>query len=99
LVTPDLNNNKKISWLNSPKKIFCLVRLEVLTLAVMNSSIFWDIRPCCSFKVNRCFGGTSHRHLHGRRISQATYLPNAGFLFGLFFVPEDEGDMFPRNVG
>jgi hypothetical protein len=24
---------------------------------------------------------------------------SSGFLFGLFFDPEDEGDMFFRNVG
>jgi hypothetical protein len=29
----------------------------------------------------------------------ACYLFHAGFLLGLFFGPEDEGDMFLRNVG
>jgi hypothetical protein len=62
----------------------------------MKSSIFWDIKPCCSFKVHRCFGGTCHRHLQGRRISQATYLPHSGFLFSLFFDPLNGGDMFPE---
>jgi hypothetical protein len=28
----------------------------------------------------------------------STALFNAGFLFGLFFNPEEEGDMFLRNV-
>jgi hypothetical protein len=30
--------------------------------------------------------------------SSAFYLLHAGFLFGVFFGPEDEGDMFLRNV-
>jgi hypothetical protein len=29
----------------------------------------------------------------------ALYLLQAGFLLGLFFDPEDGGDMFFRNVG
>jgi hypothetical protein len=35
----------------------------------------------------------------GRVLFSACYLLHAGFLFGLFFDPEDEGDMFLRNVG
>jgi hypothetical protein len=31
--------------------------------------------------------------------SSACYLPHASLLFGLFFDPEDGGDMFLRNVG
>jgi hypothetical protein len=37
----------------------------------------------------------------GQRIRQAElgcYLLHAGFLLGLFFDPEDGGDMFLRNV-
>jgi hypothetical protein len=32
-------------------------------------------------------------------ISFACYLLHVGFLLGLFFYTEDEGNMFPRNVG
>jgi hypothetical protein len=52
----------------------------------MKSIIFWDITPCSLLKVNRRFGGTC-------RCFQA------GFLLGLFFDPEEEGDMFRRNLG
>jgi hypothetical protein len=47
------------------------VGFEVLTAADMKLSIFWDITPCSSLKVNRCFGGTYRFHLQGRRIIQA----------------------------
>jgi hypothetical protein len=32
-------------------------------------------------------------------LRSASYLLHAGFLLGLFFYPEDGGDMFLRNVG
>jgi hypothetical protein len=47
------------------------VGFEVLTAVVMKSTIFWDITPCISMKVNRRFGGTYRLHLQGRRISKA----------------------------
>jgi hypothetical protein len=31
--------------------------------------------------------------------NQASHMFHAGFLFALFFDPEDRGDMFFRNVG
>jgi hypothetical protein len=71
----------------------------------MKSTIFWDITPCSPLKVKLRFGGTYRLHLHGRRISQArnqALLANSfhgGFFLGSFFDPEDEGDMFLRNVG
>jgi hypothetical protein len=37
----------------------------------MKISIFWDITPCSSLKVNRCFGGTYCLYLQGRKISRA----------------------------
>jgi hypothetical protein len=39
----------------------------------MNVAIFWDIAPCSRY-VNRCFGGTYHLHLQGRKIGRATNL-------------------------
>jgi hypothetical protein len=46
------------------------IGFEVLTAVVMKSSVFWDITPCSSLKVNRCFGGTCRLHLQDRIISQ-----------------------------
>jgi hypothetical protein len=34
------------------------------------SFILWNITPTSSLKVDRCFRGTYHLHLQGRRISQ-----------------------------
>jgi hypothetical protein len=34
-----------------------------------------------------------------RKYYSACYLLHAGFLLGLFFGPENGGDMFLRNVG
>jgi hypothetical protein len=54
----------------------------------MKSFVSWGITPCNPLKVNRHFGGTE----------AACHLFDAGFLLGLFFDPEDGGDMFLRNV-
>jgi hypothetical protein len=62
------------------------VGFEVLITWVMKRSILWDTTPCSPLKINRRFGGTCR-------------LFHAGFLLGLFFDPEDEGDVFLRNVG
>jgi hypothetical protein len=43
---------------------------EVLTAVIMNSSVFWDITPCISLKVNQRFGEKWCLYRHGRRISQ-----------------------------
>jgi hypothetical protein len=67
----------------------CVVGFEVLTVVVMKSTIFWDITPCIQLKVNRRYGGT---------VLLAICF-HAGFLLGLFFEPEDRGNMFLRNVG
>jgi hypothetical protein len=63
------------------------VGFEVLTEVVMKTSIFWDITPCSPLKDNRRFRGAL----------LATCF-HAGFLLGLFFNPEDGGDMFLQNM-
>jgi hypothetical protein len=60
--------------------ILHFVRFEVLTAAVMKSSIFWYTRPCNPFKVSRCFGGTRLLHLQGGRISEAGTLSATRFM-------------------
>jgi hypothetical protein len=71
---------------------------EVLTAVVMKSTIFWDLTACSPLKVNRRLGGTYRLHLRGLQALLATCF-HTGFLLGLFFDPEDGGDMFFRNVG
>jgi hypothetical protein len=77
-----------------------IVRFEVLAALNTKITIFWDITPYSPLNVNRRFGGTYRLHLQGRKISQTLLVTcfHAGFLPGLFFDPEDEGDMFLRNV-
>jgi hypothetical protein len=78
-----------------------MVGFEVLTAMVMKSSIFWDIPPWSTLKVNRRFGGTSRLHLQGRRISltePACHQLSSRFLLGLFIDPKNGGDMLLWNV-
>jgi hypothetical protein len=69
----------------------------------MKSIIFWDVTPCRLLSCNRRFGGTYLLHLQGRRNNLRKNLQvsrwQAEDLLGLFFDPEDGGDMFLRNVG
>jgi hypothetical protein len=79
---------------------------EVLVAVAMKISFFLDITPWSPLKFNQRFEGTCRLHLQGPRINQghgkhssACHLLNAGFLLGLFFDPEDGGDMLLRNIG
>jgi hypothetical protein len=68
-----------------------LAGFQTLTAVIMKSSVLWDITPCSLFKVSRLFGGTSF-------FCRLSLLIHADFLLGLFFEPEDGGDLFLRNV-
>jgi hypothetical protein len=76
------------------QSMYVYVGFEVLTAVVMKSSIFWDMTPCSLLSVNRRFVGTYLLHLQ----SSAWYLLHSCFLLGLFFYPEDGGDMFLRSI-
>jgi hypothetical protein len=68
---------------------------------VMKIYIFWDITSCSPLKFNLRFVGTCLLHLQIRRRSTALLARcvHVCLLFGLFFNPEDEDDMFLRNTG
>jgi hypothetical protein len=79
------------------RKYVQCVGSEVLTAAVMKSSVFWDITLCSPLKFCRRFGGTCSLH-QGRITSHVRNQHEAGSNPGLFFDPEDAGDLFLRNV-
>jgi hypothetical protein len=59
----------------------------------MKIFIFWDIRSCCSVKVNR-HSAVHQFHLKGGR---AGFL-DVSFLFGSLFDSDNGGDMLLRSV-
>jgi hypothetical protein len=83
------------------------------SISCSQSHVFWDITQCSPVKANRRFGGKYYLHLkiekqarlaytilcfstcYGYVIVAAFY---ACFLFGLYFDPKDEGDMFLRKI-
>jgi hypothetical protein len=60
------------------------IGFEVLITVIMKSSIFWDITSCSLSKVNQWLSGTCYLHTR--------------CLLGLFFDPEDVGDMILQNI-
>jgi hypothetical protein len=59
-------------------------------LSLLKSTIFWYMKQCTPLKVNRRFGGKC------RKLATCFH---SDFLLGLFFNPEDGGDIFFSNVG
>jgi hypothetical protein len=53
------------------------------------------ITPCISSKANQLFGETCRFHFQGDLLATCFH---AGFVLGLFFDPENGGDIFLRNI-
>jgi hypothetical protein len=69
---------------------------------ILKSTVFWDITSCGPLKVNQHCGiksppSSGSKNKPGRVLLSTCFHP--GFLLGLFFDPEDGGDMFLPNVG
>jgi hypothetical protein len=72
----------------------------------MKIYIFWVIMPCSPLKINLRFGETCRLHLQGQKVIQAkmqheaiSKQTSADLLLGLFFDPDNGGEMILRNVG
>jgi hypothetical protein len=77
--------------------------MSLITLTAISchikSTVFWHITSCNLLKFNRRFGETCSLHLQKKPSKKpGLYVLHAGFLLGLFFDPENRGDMFLRNV-
>jgi hypothetical protein len=64
---------------------------EIFTAALTESSIFRDITPYISLKVDRRFGGAFRLH-RGRKVSQAGKKPD------LFFEHETQENYSPETL-
>jgi hypothetical protein len=74
-----------------------------LFLDVTMTRMFLWVLILCSSKKSRCFEGIYRHHIQDGRLTEARnefslLYTSAGFLLGLIFDPEDEEDMFLRNV-
>jgi hypothetical protein len=75
---------------------------EILTAVTMMISLPWNLMPCSSVKVNRCFGMKISPPSSGLKNKPSKNPPRTlqqAVLVWHFFDPEDGGDMLPRNVG
>jgi hypothetical protein len=62
-----------------------------LKCTAFNCTLFWNITPSSPLKVKR---DVSEEHIEASLITRF----HSGFLFGLYFDPEDGGNMFLRNM-
>jgi hypothetical protein len=69
---------RNLCWNQNRKTSLILIEFEVLRAVVMNSYIFWDIKPCSLLKISSHFRRTCHLHLQDRIICQAIKQHDAG---------------------
>jgi hypothetical protein len=83
-----------LEWLK--QVFFCFV--EVLKIVTMKSVVFWVLTPRSSMKFRR-FGGTYPSTSSGSKLCEAGNQQKQTADRSWLFDPEDEGDIFLRNVG
>jgi hypothetical protein len=47
----------------SSLELFVYVKFEVLSAVTVNSTVLWNVTPCSTTEVRRCFGVTYYLHL------------------------------------
>jgi hypothetical protein len=72
------------------------INLHSLALALKEYRLVGYNVPCRPLEVNRRFGGTYRLFVTCYRLFVTCF--HTIFLLGLFFDPEDGGDMFLRNT-
>jgi hypothetical protein len=70
------------------------VEFEVLTAVAKKNAVVWVVTVCSS-ETTRRFGGIYSLHL---QIAKYAKFANTSFMFDSVLSPEDEDDMFLRNV-
>jgi hypothetical protein len=63
--------------------------VDIGSICILKSSVFWDLTPWSPLQVKGRFGGTA---------TSASYVLHAALLHGLFVDPEEGGDIFLRNA-
>jgi hypothetical protein len=61
-------------------------------------NVMYSVESQSTFRRNMSPPSSESKNKPSRNL-QSCYLLHAGFLLGLFFDPEDAGDMFLRNIG
>jgi hypothetical protein len=77
--------------------LFCFFTFEGLYLLGYNAVLSVESKPTFRRLISPPSSGQNNNP--SKKPTSACYLLYAGFLLGIFFDPEDRGDMFLLNVG